>query len=343
MRHPCCLSWLLRLSLVASVGALVASAGCGGGPGMGGPAGAGGKGGSGSADAGGKGGGVGGGHGGAGGVPIGGAGGVPIGGAGGVPTGGVGGKAGGTSGNGGAAGHAGAGGMPNGSGGKGGAPAEKACGTIAGITCASGLFCDFPSGMCRIPDGAGRCRPRPEVCAAIFAPVCGCDDKTYPSDCDRQRAGVSKASEGTCPAGAGGAGGAPMSAVVYSGCQFIGGVDRVVVAKFDAQASQCVALVLASPAGITPAFTGLTISAPWYPESASLWASTTGDCAYRNPPSGALRATSGSGTVTVSTTAAGSQATITVDATLTFPTATTGATQTAALKKQGVSTSTNCP
>jgi len=337
MPHPCSFGRLLRFTLIAFVGGLVA---CSDGSG---PAGAGGKGGSGSAGSGGKGG-VGEGHGGS--TSSGGAGGMPSGGAGGVPSGG--GKPGGAPGDGGGGtGHAGAGGMPNGSGGKGGASAEKVCGTIAGITCASGWFCDFPSGMCRIPDGAGVCRPRPEVCAAIFAPVCGCDGKTYPSDCDRQGAGVSKASEGTCPAGTGGAGGVPMSVATYSGCQFIGGVDRVVVAKFDAQASQCVALVLASPAGTTPGFTGLTISAPWHSESASLWTSTTGDCARRDSPSGAVRATSGSGTVTVTTRAAGSRATvtvdITVDATLTFPAAISGATQTAQLKEADVSTSTNCP
>ena len=40
---------------------------------------------------------------------------------------------------------------------------------------------------------------RPAVCSLIFAPVCGADGQTYPSNCTRDAAGVAFGSEGVCP------------------------------------------------------------------------------------------------------------------------------------------------
>jgi hypothetical protein len=55
------------------------------------------------------------------------------------------------------------------------------------------------------------CKTRPEVCPAIYQPVCGCDDKPYPSACAASAAGISVAREGECAA--------PTSECEYRGQQ----------------------------------------------------------------------------------------------------------------------------
>jgi hypothetical protein len=80
------------------------------------------------------------------------------------------------------------------------------CGGIAGLACASGLFCEFDAGVCSsIADGTGLCRPRAQVCDQRFAPVCGCDGRTYGNDCERRGAGASKLHDGACKSGGEGA------------------------------------------------------------------------------------------------------------------------------------------
>jgi hypothetical protein len=142
-----------------------------------------------------------------------GTGGAGEGGNGGSNTGGAhsGGNAGG--GNSGSSGGSGGGGNggENSGGGTGGAGAGGGtgtiCGTIAGLSCSNGTYCELPPASCNVADAAGTCTVKPQVCSAIAAPVCGCNGKTYTNDCARQNAGVSKATDGTCPTGAGGDGG----------------------------------------------------------------------------------------------------------------------------------------
>lgn len=118
-----------------------------------------------------------------------------------TPSGGKGGAAGkaGVGGKGGAAGKVAAGGAGGMASTDDDAGVVARCDTRGGVTCDADQFCNHePDKDCGATDRGGVCEDKPEVCTDIYKPVCGCDNRTYASDCRAHGAGVSVKHEGAC-------------------------------------------------------------------------------------------------------------------------------------------------
>ncbi len=75
---------------------------------------------------------------------------------------------------------------------------KTVCGGIAGVVCDNAEYCRFEVGSCGQGDQSGVCEVFPDVCADVFAPVCGCDGVTYSNECEAAIFGASVAEAGAC-------------------------------------------------------------------------------------------------------------------------------------------------
>jgi hypothetical protein len=76
----------------------------------------------------------------------------------------------------------------------------QACGGFVGITCRDpGAFCQTaPEAMCGAADQTGTCALPAQFCTREYAPVCGCDGRTYGNSCEATANRVSVAYRGEC-------------------------------------------------------------------------------------------------------------------------------------------------
>lgn len=152
------------------------------------------------------------------------------------------------------------------------------CG-IGDQACPQDEYCRVAVGACREAGARGTCAERPAMCAMILAPVCGCDEQTYPNACEAARAGMNVWFSGACgPFLCGGSTGSSCPQTHYcsaSPCGALGlcvpkptscdGLALTVCGcDFQTYESACVA----HTAGVEVDSTGNCPAVPWVPSAA---------------------------------------------------------------------------
>jgi len=77
---------------------------------------------------------------------------------------------------------------------------ERLCGTLDHKNiCDADEFCRHDiNDQCGAADKPGRCVVQTQICTREYRPVCGCDGKTYSTECIANSNGVSAAYQGVC-------------------------------------------------------------------------------------------------------------------------------------------------